>query len=53
MTDTLIRHMVAAITTIICGFAYYAGWVSAGYGWWWTIFALFIVYGGVYKIVNK
>lgn len=53
MTDAAIRHLVAIIATIICMFAYYSGYVSGTLGWWWTVFGLLIVYGGVYRIINK
>jgi hypothetical protein len=33
--------------------AYAAGYVSGGFGWWWTVFAVLIVYGGVYRIIDK
>lgn len=53
MPEGMLRHMVAAIGTIICLFAYLAGYYSAPHGWWWTAFAVFIIYGGIYRIVNK
>lgn len=53
MGDTAIRHMVAALATIICLLAYYSGYISGGHGWWWTAFGLIIIYGGVYKLIDK
>jgi len=53
MTDIAVRHLVAIIACIICLLAYYAGWLSGQFGWWWTAFAILIVYGGVYKLVDK
>lgn len=53
MADNIIRHMVAALATLITIFAYFAGYVSGGNGWWWTVFGCLIVYGGVYKIIDK
>lgn len=53
MSDSLTKHIVALCATIVCGLAYYSGWVSGKNGWWWTVFALFIIYGGVYKIIRK
>lgn len=52
MNDTIIRHLVAFIATLVAALAYFAGYISGGYGWWWTVFALVIVYGIVYKVVN-
>lgn len=52
MNDTVIRHVVSAVATLICFLAYIAGYVSGGYGWWWTAAALLIVYGIVYKIID-
>lgn len=53
MSDSFIRHIVALIATLICLMAYFAGYVSGGFGWWWTGFALLIIYGGVYRIIDK
>lgn len=53
MSDNIIRHLIAALAVVICLFAYYAGWISGRFGWWWTVFGLLIIYGGVYRIVNK
>jgi len=53
MTDNVIRHLVALLATIVCFLAYYSGYLSAARGWWWTVFGLIIIYGGVYKIINK
>jgi len=53
MSDTVVRHMVAIIATLICLMAYYAGYVSGIFGWWWTAIVLIAVYGGVYKIIHK
>ncbi|MFH1291645.1 MAG: hypothetical protein ABIH87_00390 [bacterium] len=53
MSDGLTRHLVAVIATIICLMAYYSGYVSGTFGWWWTVFAMLIIYGGVYKIIDK
>jgi acetyl-CoA carboxylase biotin carboxyl carrier protein len=39
MSDSFIRHIVALIATLICLMAYAAGYVSGGFGWWWTVFA--------------
>ncbi len=52
MNDTIVRHLVAATATIITILAYYAGYISGGYGWWWTVFAALIIYGIVYKIID-
>ncbi|MFH2018864.1 MAG: hypothetical protein ABII98_02635 [bacterium] len=53
MSDNFIRHMVAIIATIICLLAYYSGYVSGQNGWWWTSIAVVIIYGGVYKVIDK
>lgn len=53
MNDNAIRHLVAFAATIVCLTAYYAGWLSQYFGWWWTVFGVLIIYGGGYKIVNK
>ncbi|MFA5061923.1 MAG: hypothetical protein WC526_02155 [Patescibacteria group bacterium] len=53
MSDSAMRHLVCIIASVICLLAYYAGWLSGQFGWWWTAFAILIVYGGVYRILNK
>ena len=53
MSDSFIRHVVALIATLITLMAYFAGYVSGGFGWWWTGFAVLIIYGGVYRIIDK
>lgn len=53
MNDNAVRHMIAAIATIICLLIFYAGYVSGQHGWPWTAFGVVIIYGGVYKIINK
>lgn len=53
MSDNGVRHLVAILATIICLMAYYSGYVSGIFGWWWTVFAMLIIYGGVYKIMDK
>lgn len=52
MSDTIVRHLVAAMATIVCALAYFAGYFSGPNGWWWTAFALVVVYGMIYKIVD-
>jgi len=53
MSDNAIRHLVALCAAIICALAYYSGWISSQFGWWWTIFGVLIIYGGVFRIVKK
>ena len=53
MNDSAIRHVVAIIATIICLLVFYAGYISGQHGWPWTALGLLIVYGGVYKIIDK
>lgn len=49
MSDNSTRHFVALVITLISLLAYFAGYFSAGFGWWWTAFALLIVYGAIYN----
>ena len=53
MGDNIIRHFIALLATIVCILAYYAGYISSQHGLWWTVFAIAIIYGGVYKLVDK
>lgn len=53
MGENIIRHLIALAATLVCALAFYAGYISGGHGWWWTIFSVIIVYGGVYHLVNK
>ena len=52
MGDTFIRHVVAFLGTLVTLLAYFSGYVSGQYGWWWTAFGLLIIYGGIYKIID-
>ncbi|MEK7623742.1 MAG: hypothetical protein AAB408_03690 [Patescibacteria group bacterium] len=52
MTDTFIRHFVAAIGTIIAGIIYFAGYVSGTRGWWLAGVAVFGVYFILYKLIT-
>jgi hypothetical protein len=52
MNDTIMRHIVAAIASVICLLAYLAGYFSGPQGWWWTVFAILIVYGLIYKLID-
>lgn len=53
MGDNLVRHLIAALAVAITLLAYYAGYVAGARGWWWPVFGVIIIYGGVYKLVNK
>lgn len=53
MSDSFIRHLVAIIATIICLLAYFAGYISGQNGWWWTAVMVLVIYGGVYRIIDK
>lgn len=52
MTDNSVRHIVAFIATLVSALAYFAGYISGSFGWWWTVFAVLIVYGIVYKLID-
>ncbi len=52
MSESSVRHMIAILATLICLMAYYSGYVSGKFGWWWTVFGILIIYGAVYKIIN-
>lgn len=52
MNDKILRHLVSGIATFICLLAYSAGYISGGYGWWWTGFAMLIVYGIIFKVID-
>ncbi len=53
MSDNIIRHMVALLATIICALAYFSGYVSASFNGWWTVFGVLVIYGGIYRIIDK
>lgn len=53
MSDNFVRHLVALAITLVSVLVFVGGYMSAGRGWWWTVFALLIIYGGVYKIIDK
>jgi fatty acid desaturase len=53
MTDNSLRHTIALLATLICAAAWGSGYISGTLGWWWTLPSVLIMYGVVYKIVNK
>ena len=52
MSDNLLRHVIAATATLVAFLAYVAGYTSAGFGWWWTVISVGIIYVALYKIVD-
>lgn len=52
MSDTLLRHLVAAVATIVVLLAFYSGYVAGSHSWWWFGFGCLVVYGLMYKIVD-
>ena len=52
MSDNSMRHLVAFIIALIAVVAFIAGYFSAAYGWWWTIFGIFIVYGAIFRVLK-
>jgi len=52
MSDSSTRHFVAFIITLIALLSFLAGYFSAGFNWWWTAFAVLIVYGGVFNALK-
>jgi len=53
MKDPTARHFVAFIASAFCALAYFGGYFSGQFGWWWTVFAVLIVYGMVYHLIDK
>jgi hypothetical protein len=53
MSDDFIRHLVAFCATAVTALAFFGGYLAGPRGWWWAAFALLVVYGGVYRIINK
>jgi len=52
MTDKFIRHFIAFVATAICLLIYFAGYISGTLHWWWTVFALIVVYWITYHLVE-
>lgn len=52
MNDTVMRHVVAILITLVCLMAYVSGYFSGQQGWWWTAAALLVVYGIVFKLLD-
>ncbi|MBI5728324.1 MAG: hypothetical protein HY984_01055 [Candidatus Magasanikbacteria bacterium] len=52
MNDKFVRHMIAAIGALISLAIYVAGYQAGKQGWWWATFAVAVVYGIVYKLVD-
>jgi hypothetical protein len=52
MTDNFIHHFICVMATLVCLVVYWAGYVSGGLHWWWTVFAVLGVYLIVYHLVD-
>jgi hypothetical protein len=52
MTETFMRHFIAAIGVLIALTIYLGGYFSAKNGWWWPGFGVLIIYFIVYNLVN-
>jgi len=52
MSDSSFKHLVAFLITLICAIAFIAGYFAAGFGWWWAVFTVFIVYGVIYSVID-
>jgi hypothetical protein len=52
MSDNSTRHFVAFAVTLIAVLAFFGGYFSAGFGWWWTVFAVFIIYGVIFNTLK-
>ncbi len=53
MSSNLIRHLTALAFTLMSASFYFGGYYSAFHNWWWTVFSSLIIYGLVYKIIDK
>lgn len=51
-SESPIRHIIAFCATVFAVLVYLGGYFSGEQGWWWTIFGLAIVYGGIYNIID-
>ncbi len=52
MNDNFIRHFISLMAVLVCGLAWWSGYVSGGYGWWWTVASVLIIYLAVYKLLD-
>lgn len=52
MNDTVLRHIISLVATIIGLLIFFAGYIAGGYGWWWVALGLIVVYGAVYRVVD-
>lgn len=52
MTDEFVRHLVAAIATIISAVIFYAGYVSGTNGWWLAGIMVVGMYVIVYNLIT-
>ncbi len=52
MNDTILRHIISFVGTLICVMVFFAGYIAGGHGWWWAALGCLVMYGGIYKIVD-
>lgn len=53
MSDNKLRHFTATSATLICALAFFAGYYAGPRGWWWAVFSVFIIYGMIYKVIDR
>ncbi len=52
MSETFMRHFIAAIGMIICGLAYAAGYFAGQNGWWLAAITVVAVYPIIYSLLG-
>lgn len=52
MTETFMRHFIAAMSTLIALAVFLGGYFSGRNGWWWGGIGVVVVYIIVYKLVK-
>jgi len=52
MNDSFMKHFVAIMAVLVCGLAWWSGYVSGGHGWWLTGLGVLIIYPMIVKLLD-
>lgn len=52
MSDKFMRHFIAFVGAIISLIIFWAGFMAAQNGWWWSGFGVIVIYITIYMLIE-
>jgi len=46
------KHFISILAVLICGLAWWSGYISAGNKWWWTVIGVLVFYPIIYRLLD-